>query len=973
MADYNKVMHKLDYLDDTKGLIKDAIIEKGQDITDDVTFREYVQKIKEISSGDVKLFNTYEEMYNYEKAKDGDLAIIYNREFEDIYANKSFSAVLIPKVIVIGSTSNNSRIFYVSNLVGCSMNVYIAPFDTEVPENNYISIYLENSKQTITLKYYADETGLVFTFDNGNANIQNQNSQFVFDTDTFIFDFESSLTISNTFDSVFSGMFKIRVIDFQGLYQNTLNAVNENKVYTYKDFMYDTTLNKFVASVDKKLNYKTFHQKITNIEGREFGHYGIFTLNDIENGMPKTAINYGDYYNLLYYNDTYFNMPYLSSFNDRASAESYVVDNKEVITTYNLLDNTFTITQKDFSIIEVEGTEDTKYYVVGSEVDTLKDTTCLGKIVDSGISYINKHNINIYRINTETLSLIASEFNVDYVYEDSWVLAPMQFTAFDNSHLVTNRSAYGSKGIITGDGTYLKHVTTKEYNDYFAPQLPVNAPELYTYILKNGERVPYYSYIKRVGKAFDDLTPIGEDNTLATLMSDIETYNLTNATYTRAYNCQSHKTFYVEKDNRLYYGYFGFNRTNRESPGNPGQYTHETITAIHGVLVDLVSKEVIKEVNYTESWTPFDGWGNDNENPNADISYLNYDVLHNEFIMVVTTGTWAWSNESAPYLAILKINGSTGEATPTRWQIGKNGAPRTYAQVYDVRYDITTKNLIIPIKSFDTGGANSIVDRIVKLDTNGNKTLWVNMNGTQLDGLNRMGDEESFYTKAPIYYYFYTDGSGVKHHILKNISSDVSVEIPTPYSFYSDKRLIYNGYLYYISTNRSGDGYAVIKVNINTMTYDEYGTFKSTNGIFILLDRVPYIYFAYYLYSLNDLDEPAYLYYADYTMYNDLRTDGVTIGDGCIEGMYLRAKANSTGINLTRKNQLMYEYSLVDTFPVDGDLMIAWPPIDNAHTMGTLYMYQSLWLSTKNYDGTISPFDYQRALRTARQIEGRVY
>ena len=58
MADYNKVMHKLDYLDDTKVLIKDAIIEKGQDITDDVTFREYVDKIKEISSGDVKLFNT---------------------------------------------------------------------------------------------------------------------------------------------------------------------------------------------------------------------------------------------------------------------------------------------------------------------------------------------------------------------------------------------------------------------------------------------------------------------------------------------------------------------------------------------------------------------------------------------------------------------------------------------------------------------------------------------------------------------------------------------------------------------------------------------------------------------------------------------------------------------------------------------------------------------------------------------------
>lgn len=969
MADYNKVMHKLDYLDDTKGLIKDAIIEKGQDITDDVTFREYVDKIKEISSGDVKLFNTYEEMYAYEKAKDGDLAIIYNREFEDIYANKSFSAVLIPRVITIGSTSNISRIFSTGNAKGCAMQVYISPFNEESSENNYISITLISDKQRIDLHYSANETGLIFTFDSGTITLGGVTTDFIFDTETFVFDFESALTIRNSFDNVFSGVFKIRVVNFQGLFQNTLNSKSDNKIYSANNI--HLVDDDFIADIGNVVNFKELYEKEKLIESTDEPPYGLFIVNDIENGLPKTAVNYGNTHNLIYYNNKFY-FAFYNAYSTLEQAEEVAETLTEVITTYNLEDNTFTRVTNAYSVIEVVGTENIRYYIIGSELDVSKNIISFWK----NQSDVEVDYLNIAIPMNDSALLHTHSFGFESVYEDGWVLAPTQFTAYDNSHLVTNRSAYGNNGVITGDGTYLQHVTTKEYNDYFAPQLPVNRPNLYTYILQNGQKVPYYSYCKRVNKAFDDLTPIGENNSWTVLMSDIETHTLTNATYTKAYNCEYHRTFYVERDNRLYYGYFGYDKSKRESPGNPGMYITETITKIHGVLIDLVSKEVVKEINYTTSWTPFDGWGNASENPNADISYLNYDVLHDEFILIVTTGTWAWNNEDAPYLAIMKINGTSGEATPTRYKLGKNGAPKPYVQVYDVRYDITTKNMIIPIKSSDRNSSghleNSIIDRILKLDTSGNISLWVNMNGVQIDGLEKMGDEESFYTKAPIYYYNYTENT-TTHHILKNISNDLSVEIPAPYSLSADRRTIYNGYLYYISTKTSGDGYAVIKVNISAMTHTEYGTFETTNGLFILLDRVPYIYYNYHLYSLNDLDEPAYLFYADYSMYNDLRTDGVTIGDGCIEGMYSRATTNSTGITLKRKNQLMYEYSLVDTFPVDGDLMITWPTINNTNTMGTLYMYQSLWLSTKNYDGTISPFDYQRALRTARQIEGRVY
>lgn len=40
---------KLEYLDDTKGLIKDALNDLGAEITDNDTFRSYVTKINEIA------------------------------------------------------------------------------------------------------------------------------------------------------------------------------------------------------------------------------------------------------------------------------------------------------------------------------------------------------------------------------------------------------------------------------------------------------------------------------------------------------------------------------------------------------------------------------------------------------------------------------------------------------------------------------------------------------------------------------------------------------------------------------------------------------------------------------------------------------------------------------------------------------------------------------------------------------------
>ena len=84
MADYTvqDLQDNLDYLNNTKQIIKQSIINKGQSISDTDTFRSYADKISAIETGkgDVKLFETEEAMQADTKAEEGDLAVVYKNE-----------------------------------------------------------------------------------------------------------------------------------------------------------------------------------------------------------------------------------------------------------------------------------------------------------------------------------------------------------------------------------------------------------------------------------------------------------------------------------------------------------------------------------------------------------------------------------------------------------------------------------------------------------------------------------------------------------------------------------------------------------------------------------------------------------------------------------------------------------------------------------------------------------------------------
>ena len=100
--DINTIYNQLNYLDETKSEIKQALINKGQEISDSQTFRSYVDNINNL--GMLKQFNTVNEMEEDTTAKDGDIALVYNLNEEEFEFNKYFNNIWFTKVAHINMT-----------------------------------------------------------------------------------------------------------------------------------------------------------------------------------------------------------------------------------------------------------------------------------------------------------------------------------------------------------------------------------------------------------------------------------------------------------------------------------------------------------------------------------------------------------------------------------------------------------------------------------------------------------------------------------------------------------------------------------------------------------------------------------------------------------------------------------------------------------------------------------------------------
>ena len=104
MSDLAKqLIEKTSYMNDVKQAIKRAIQDKGQTIEDDLSFYNYSDKIRQIttSEGMVKLFETEEEMQSDSTSKEGDLAVVYRNEVQNMSINDQSQYLTFPESVIL--------------------------------------------------------------------------------------------------------------------------------------------------------------------------------------------------------------------------------------------------------------------------------------------------------------------------------------------------------------------------------------------------------------------------------------------------------------------------------------------------------------------------------------------------------------------------------------------------------------------------------------------------------------------------------------------------------------------------------------------------------------------------------------------------------------------------------------------------------------------------------------------------------
>ena len=104
MSDLAKqLIEKTSYINDVKQAIKRSIEDKGQTIEDDLSFYNYSDKIRQIttSEGMVKLFKTEEEMQADNTAKENDLAIVYRSEVRNMSVASEVQDITFPETVTL--------------------------------------------------------------------------------------------------------------------------------------------------------------------------------------------------------------------------------------------------------------------------------------------------------------------------------------------------------------------------------------------------------------------------------------------------------------------------------------------------------------------------------------------------------------------------------------------------------------------------------------------------------------------------------------------------------------------------------------------------------------------------------------------------------------------------------------------------------------------------------------------------------
>lgn len=436
MAD--SLQNKLDYLDETKQLIKQALIEKEQEVTDEDTFRSYADKIKDISTGDVKLFETYEEMQADENAKEGDLAIVYRREIQNATVDSQFQTATFPKTVVLPEAI--TEYMYVEyKAVDDSTSTKCIGF---LDENNFRLTWRTDPDDCNNTLRYTSEDGMTYNRTDDGDRVVDFGTEIYYEYAEMWNDAIGYFI--QTGGNVFEGLYNycVDVNDTSTLAFPLLSSITaNNEVLTFerqfKEFTKMDALKQLILKIKDDENYTDSCVPC------------LYYKNDVLYAIGYTANSGRDFAALKLKWDIDTERYY---FTHGSSAEDSIlykldIDNQ----TYDKL------TLEEYTIQMPK-----PLYI---SYDVSPDTTG----IDFGYSY-GEWEVNLYDIfavstvnsktyyDNPTVNLVLTPFKRINTYR----VAPTQLTLKEANELLPGKIGYGKNGVITGDGSIYDATMTEE-------------------------------------------------------------------------------------------------------------------------------------------------------------------------------------------------------------------------------------------------------------------------------------------------------------------------------------------------------------------------------------------------------------------------------------------------------------------------------------------------------------------------------
>lgn len=375
----------------------------------------------ETSAAGVKLFKTEEEMQADSEATEGDLAVVYRSEIQNMTSTTETASITFPEKVVLPTAYTGSTYCMIRAVDSSVM------FDGNC-ELSQTSFQFDGYSNTGMIRVqYTSEDGITYTrtrFQGDSGDLTNP-----VDLGTIV-----KVEQAEEWNDNFGYFMQTGGSTFEGLYKYTSYQLLNLILYNLDINNYD--FNNKVYTGNK--TYQNNLQDAFNIIHENYYDITILFLTSdlqygyaIRGGNKPDGSGSGGMSNIL----QYFNNKMYKVTGDSVTDKTYIVLYK-----FNMSDGSLVETT------DISSTQTTSPFKYNRGVTPLpEDATCfIITTKDNDFASINGYNDS----NSETeITVLSKEYTTDYKYK----LASTQLSLSNVNQLLPGKIAYGSNGIITGD------------------------------------------------------------------------------------------------------------------------------------------------------------------------------------------------------------------------------------------------------------------------------------------------------------------------------------------------------------------------------------------------------------------------------------------------------------------------------------------------------------------------------------------